>query len=68
MDGEQLRQVTVELNEVAAKAPESLPEREDERLLRQRAEWFYQHSNPAVSLSAYAAGWIAAKAHYEARQ
>lgn len=58
----------MELNEVAAKAPESLPETEHERVLRERAEWFYLHSNPSASLSKYAAGWIAAKAHYETKQ
>lgn len=56
---------TPDLNEVAAKSPESLPENADERILRERAEFFYRNSNPFPGLSRYAAGWLAAKAHYE---
>lgn len=58
---------TPDLNEVAAKAPETLPENSDERMLRERAEWFYRNSLPFSGLSGYSAGWLAAKAHYEQR-
>jgi len=59
---------TPDLDEVAAKCPESLPETEDERLLRERAEHFYHNAGPFAGLSNYAAGWIAAKAHYKPKQ
>lgn len=59
---------TPQLNEVAAKCPQALPEYSSERLLRERAEQFYREVGRFGGLSDYAAGWIAAKAHYESKQ
>jgi hypothetical protein len=60
---------TPDLNEVAVKNPETLPETQDEILLRERAEQLYYQSGGGFSgFSKYAAGWLAAKAHYQPKQ
>ena len=60
---------TPDLNESAAKNPEQIVETQDEILLRERCEQlYYQSGGGFSSLSKYAAGWIAAKAHYQPKQ
>jgi hypothetical protein len=58
-----------EIDESAVKNPEQLPETQDEILLRKRAEQLYYQSGGGFSgFSKYAAGWLAAKAHYQPKQ
>jgi hypothetical protein len=56
------------LNEVAAKAPQALPETEEDMLLRKRAEYFHGSCGRSTALTDYEAGWLAAKAHYQPKQ
>lgn len=61
---------TPDLDEAAVKNPEQIIETQDELLLRERAESLYYQSGGRrfSTLSGYAAGWLAAKAHYQQKQ
>lgn len=54
--------------EISFTAPNTIPETEPEMVIRERAKHQYFSVNRDSTVSAYDAGWKAAKAYYEVKE